>query len=79
MNLKLDGEHILATYLMENPGAFFIARVSIHSISRRRKQWTIERRLGEQLRFSPVVNHDLVSARLNELMLEEGWRDKADV
>jgi hypothetical protein len=79
MNLKLDEKHALAEYLMENPGAFFVARISIHSIGRRRKQWTIERRLGEQLRFSPVVNHDLVSARLEELMLEEGWRDKADV
>ncbi|GAB4160575.1 MAG: hypothetical protein Tsb009_37910 [Planctomycetaceae bacterium] len=77
--IRLDGEHQLAELLIQNPGAFFLSRNAIRHIIRKRKLWTIERQFGEQLRFAPVINHDLVNTRLIALMAEDDWRDMAHV
>jgi len=77
--LRRDDGQQLAELLMRDPGVFFVARQSIHRIGQRRKRWTIERRHGPQLRFTPVANPQLVAERMQELVSEDAWRDMADV
>ncbi len=72
--LSRDDGPLLPGLLMENPGAFFVPRGSVHLVSRRRNQWVIERKQGSRLKLKPVENVNGFHERLSQLVSSDPWR-----
>lgn len=67
IRLPDDDRDALARLLMENPGAFFVARTMIRRVRRRWGRWRIERRSGSALRLLPGSDPHEFDARMEEL------------
>lgn len=66
--LTAGDSHQLPAFLMQNPGAFFVARRTIRAVRRRLGRWSIERRQGTPLRLKPAGNSRVFHARMSELV-----------
>lgn len=78
-NLRLHERHRLAELLMKNPGAFFISTQSIQHITRKRRQWLVDRRQGGPMRFSAIVDPEIVEHRMTQLTERDSSWERDDV
>ena len=73
-HLSESDSHLMPGLLMDNPGAFFLPKAQILSVSRKRSRWLIERGAGARLLISPVDAPRLFHEKISTLLAAPAWR-----
>ncbi len=63
----------LPALLMAHPGAFFLPRDQIRSLTRKRSRWGIERKQGSRLTISPTGSKKAFHEKMQQLVQSQAW------